>query len=314
MNTETRPIHEIADDIVAAWPHPYFGAVPYLRAMGDLNSIEEHYGCDSARSIVAYFLANASTFRGEQARELKAELKTLLKKGDARGERVVRAWHFTNGMKLRNGQPLEAGRVYHHNGAVVPCRSGLHASTRLIDALKYAPGSILSRVEMRGELIEHGEPVDKVVGRERKVSWHIDATRTLWLFACWAAEDALQAERKAGREPHPASWAAPRARRAWLDGKITDAQLGEAHNEANSAAYSTFSLAFSAAFSAACSATPQSAAHSSANGAADRAAYSLADSAADRAARGDKAYRATRERQNRKLTAMILQAHAKEMK
>jgi hypothetical protein len=85
MTNETRPIHEIADDIRAAWPNVYFGAKPYLEAMQDLNSIEENYGCDSARSIVLYFLGNANSFRGEEARALKAELKALVsKKGGAR--------------------------------------------------------------------------------------------------------------------------------------------------------------------------------------------------------------------------------------
>jgi hypothetical protein len=241
---------------------------------------------------------------------------------------MLTAWHFTDGMKLRDGQPLEAGRVYRHNGAVIPCRSGLHASTRLIDALKYAPGSVLSRVEMHGELIKHGKPVDKIVGRERKVSWHIDATRTLWLFACWVAEDALQAERKAGREPRPASWDAPKARRAWLDGKITDAQLSEAYAAAYSAAFSEANIAKlgTAAYSAAYSAAGSSA-DSSADCASEGAARSLACAAArsaktfSRAHRAEvysaaynEAYRAARKRQNRKLTTMILQAHAKEMK
>jgi asparagine synthetase B (glutamine-hydrolysing) len=85
MTNETRPIHEIADDIHAAWPNVYFGAKPYLEAMQDLNSIEENYGNDSARSIVLYFLSNANSFRGEEARALKAELKALVsKKGGAR--------------------------------------------------------------------------------------------------------------------------------------------------------------------------------------------------------------------------------------
>jgi hypothetical protein len=72
-----RPISEIARDIRRAWPKPYFGAVPYLDAMASLNKITDNYYEDSAKSIVLYFLANASTFRGEQAKALKAELKAL---------------------------------------------------------------------------------------------------------------------------------------------------------------------------------------------------------------------------------------------
>ena len=42
-------------------------------------AIADMYGYDDAKSIVLYFLANASTFRGPQARALKLELKALVK-------------------------------------------------------------------------------------------------------------------------------------------------------------------------------------------------------------------------------------------
>jgi hypothetical protein len=75
----TRNLSDIAADITAAWPKVYFGAVPYLRAMRTMDSIADNYGQDPGREIVLYFLSNATTFRGEKARELKAELKALLK-------------------------------------------------------------------------------------------------------------------------------------------------------------------------------------------------------------------------------------------
>ena len=78
MTNGTRPIREIARDITAAWKKPYFGAVPYLKAMRELDSPDDRFGYDEARSIVVYFLANASTFRGEEARQLKAELRGLI--------------------------------------------------------------------------------------------------------------------------------------------------------------------------------------------------------------------------------------------
>lgn len=73
-----RPLFEIANDIHADWTNVYFGAVPYLDAMSVLRSIEDNYGLDSARSIVLYFLSNASTWRGETARRIKAELKGMV--------------------------------------------------------------------------------------------------------------------------------------------------------------------------------------------------------------------------------------------
>lgn len=74
----TRPINTIAKDISADWNKVYFGAVPYLDAMHSLNSIDDNYYYDSGKSVVRYFLANASTWRGDKAREIKAELKAML--------------------------------------------------------------------------------------------------------------------------------------------------------------------------------------------------------------------------------------------
>ena len=74
-----RAIKDIAKEIRSDWKKPYFGAVPYLEAMETLNSIEDDYYLDSAKSIVLYFLANANTWRGETARRVKAELKSMCK-------------------------------------------------------------------------------------------------------------------------------------------------------------------------------------------------------------------------------------------
>lgn len=79
MTTEHRPLWIIAREIRTDWKKVYFGAFPYLEAMACLNSIHGAYYEDSAKSIVAYFLANANTWRGETARRVKAELKALLK-------------------------------------------------------------------------------------------------------------------------------------------------------------------------------------------------------------------------------------------
>lgn len=75
--TNTRALSTIAADIRAHWPKVYFGAVPYLDAMRQLTHIGDNYGCDDAKSIVLYFLSNATTWRGDDARRIKAELKAL---------------------------------------------------------------------------------------------------------------------------------------------------------------------------------------------------------------------------------------------
>ena len=75
-----RPISEVARDIKHHWQSPYFGAVPYLQAMLQLEHVTDMYGMDDARGIILYFLSNANTFRGEVARRLKQELKDILKR------------------------------------------------------------------------------------------------------------------------------------------------------------------------------------------------------------------------------------------
>jgi hypothetical protein len=74
-----RPLYIIAADIRQNWPKPHFAAFPYIYAMRSLNQIGEMYGLDSGVSIVAYFLANAATWRGEHARRIKQELRDILK-------------------------------------------------------------------------------------------------------------------------------------------------------------------------------------------------------------------------------------------
>jgi hypothetical protein len=78
-----RELHQIGREINDDWRligkgvSPY--ARPYLDALLTLESIDENYYQDSADSVVRYFLANASTYRGEKAKALKAELKAMLK-------------------------------------------------------------------------------------------------------------------------------------------------------------------------------------------------------------------------------------------
>ena len=79
MNDNARPIYKIAGDINKHWKKVNFAAKPYLRAMETLTDINEYYGLDSARSIVQYFLANATGWRGDDAKRIKEELRNMLK-------------------------------------------------------------------------------------------------------------------------------------------------------------------------------------------------------------------------------------------
>lgn len=197
----------------------------------------------------------------------------------------MNGWHFIRlDRKLGYGDNriVKTGRVYKvkKDRNLEMCKYGLHASKRLIDALRYAPGPVVCRVELRGE-IEHDE--DKSVAYERKVLSILDATNILHEFACRCAEDAL----KLVKNPDPRSIAAIKAKRDWLKGKITDQEL-------------------SAARPAAWSAAARSAARSAAWSAAASAAWFAARSAGWSAARS-----AARDKQNRVLTAMVLAAMRK---
>jgi hypothetical protein len=84
MSTQTRPLFTIAADIRKTWvnkkgdPSVNYAAVPYLEAMEMLNRITDSYFADDADSIVRYFLSNATSWRGPDARRIKAELKAML--------------------------------------------------------------------------------------------------------------------------------------------------------------------------------------------------------------------------------------------
>lgn len=73
-----RLLSEIARDIEKAWPKVNYAAKPYLDAMKQLNTVNDKYYADSGESIVLYFLANAGSFRGEDAKKLKQELKQMV--------------------------------------------------------------------------------------------------------------------------------------------------------------------------------------------------------------------------------------------
>ena len=78
MTTTTRPLYQIANEIRKDWKSKMdFGAVPYVEAMSQLDKITDNYYQDTADSIVRYFLSNASTWRGETAKRIKAELKAM---------------------------------------------------------------------------------------------------------------------------------------------------------------------------------------------------------------------------------------------
>jgi len=231
----------------------------------------------------------------------------------------ILAWHsLNNDGKLRFGREevVVVGKRYEAEGELRMCYNGMHASVEPLDALYYAPGSLVCRVELSGEILRD---TDKLCARYRKVLAMADATRTLHLFACDVAEEALSIAKATDERSHNAI----RVKRAWLDGKATTVELGAARSAAVDA---TTAPAFAAAGDAAID-IAWAAARAADTGSAVTAAWSTAISVA-RAAAIDKvcgardAARATtrsaaidkawvtamavaRSAQNQRLTAML---------
>jgi hypothetical protein len=140
-------------------------------------------------------------------------------------DQPVRAWHFLPADRLvRPGQcqtvepPLEL------------CHHGLHVSVRALDALQYAPGPVVCRVECSGEIL-HGD--DRLCATRLRALWMNDATTVLHRFACDCAEDALK-DAKVEDERY---WRAIQVKRLWLEGKASGEDLRTARDAAWAAAW-----------------------------------------------------------------------------
>jgi hypothetical protein len=109
------------------------------------------------------------------------------KRHETRDDAIV-AWHFVrDNRRLGYDAPhltVEPGWVYYTDGPIALCESGLHASVHPMDALKYAPGGVLCRVAVWGD-VQIAD--DKIVGRNREVLAVHDVSSELRLFACWCA-------------------------------------------------------------------------------------------------------------------------------
>ncbi|MDP3703895.1 MAG: hypothetical protein Q8R78_05865, partial [Candidatus Omnitrophota bacterium] len=106
-------------------------------------------------------------------------------------KQTMLGWHFlSEDRRLRFGTDdlVAAGMTYAAEGPLVMCQNGVHASRRAIDALQYAPGPVVCRVRLHGE-IQHD--TDKSVARHRTVLWMADATAILHEFALVCGEHAL---------------------------------------------------------------------------------------------------------------------------
>ena len=89
---------------------------------------------------------------------------------------------FGDGREIRVGETLAV------DCEPILCHRGLHASRRLIDALKYAPGPVVAKVQLGG-IVVHG--TDKSVATKRTTIAIADCTDILRAFARKCALDVL---------------------------------------------------------------------------------------------------------------------------
>ena len=172
------------------------------------------------------------------------------------------AYHFT-GDTLRDGRPIPAiGEKLTHTGEIVWCKSGFYASHKPHQALQYAPGKWLHRVEC-GQI--EREDKDKFVCRERTILQTIDAEHLMRRFAAdqalsvahlWDVPDVVRyylasldaTKRSAARD---AAWAAVRAAAAAAMAAAADAAWAAVRAAAAASAGAAAAAARDAAWDAA---------------------------------------------------------------
>lgn len=126
----------------------------------------------------------------------------------------VLAWLFlSDDGKLADGHwhPVQAGSILE-----VP--SGLRAYTDPLSALIHAPGSLVCRVRLEGEIKRRGDIVE---APWLKVLWIGEANKTLHLFALHIAKSVLVSEQESGRAMDTRSSRVLRAKGDFLNGKAS---------------------------------------------------------------------------------------------
>lgn len=133
----------------------------------------------------------------------------------------IMGWWFCKENKLPHGdnRKIKLGKTHKITGKIVPCKHGLHLSTKIIDALKYSQGGIIYKVKGHGTVIPHGNPIDKYVCSKRTyIDGGINIEQTLRKFArlcaldvvhLWDALDVVIKYLISGKEElRPMAWAA----------------------------------------------------------------------------------------------------------
>ena len=147
-------------------------------------------------------------------------------------DKPLLVWHFLRQNWETNSGSIKTkvGDTYHVEPPIEICSHGMHGSRKVLDALGYSAGPILTLCEVWGEFAEQS---DKIVAEYRRPLWGKDISTELNEWACCNAEVALLvAEIEDSR-----CWEAIEAKRAWLRGEISDKELAAARDAARAAAW-----------------------------------------------------------------------------
>ena len=147
-------------------------------------------------------------------------------------DKPLLVWHFLRQNWETNSGSIKTkvGDTYHVEPPIKICSYGLHGSRKVLDALGYSNGQILTLCEVWGEFDEQS---DKIVAEYRRPLWGKDISTELNEWACCNAEVALLV----AEVEDPRSWNVIEAKRAWLRGEISDEELDTARDAARDAAW-----------------------------------------------------------------------------
>jgi hypothetical protein len=90
-NSSVRPLGVIVQEMITdmakicatakkpvSWQSKFYTAVPYINALRYTDKLTDAVGCEDAKTQVLYMLGNLQTYRGETAKRIKSELKSML--------------------------------------------------------------------------------------------------------------------------------------------------------------------------------------------------------------------------------------------
>ena len=153
----------------------------------------------------------------------------------------MRAYWFSkeDGTTQHLDRPVAIGKTDTFEGEPIPCERGLHGSPTPWDALGYSCGPIIWVVKLGGEIVEHGDPIDKYAAQSREYLFKLDITKQLRMFAAQCALGVFD------------KWEPPEVVREYIEDEAKGVDRSDISAAASAASWAASSAASWAAASAA---------------------------------------------------------------